>query len=328
MSLNAPQFNHLYVIENNLLKATFSSLGASLVSLIYKPLSRETVCGFLSLDQLKKQTFYLGAVVGRVANRIDHGHFTLNQHTYELAQNNGVHHLHGGTHGFNEAIFEVEASALSLIFKHTSPHLDEGYPGTLQLSVKYLLVDEALSIEMQATSDQDTLSDPTLHTYFNLNANHAQTIRNHHLSLQAKSLYGLSESGCTENKRFDASDLGYKESVQIDEILKTSHPQLELAKGIDHYFIKQDPSIEHFATLSVEDLSLVVESTHPGAHIYSGNYLESSDDLKADFLQENGGICFETHHVPNSINFDLSLAPILKAHTQQTSKTLYRFKGV
>ena len=97
------------------------------------------------------------------------------------------------------------------------------------------------------------------------------------------------------------------------------------AKGIDHYYLKRDKTNQWLLSVHVEDLMLDVFTSHSGAHIYSGNYLESSSDLKADFLQENGGICFETHHIPNSINFDVPHAPILKANEVSRSLTCYKF---
>lgn len=302
--------------------------GAALVSLVYKPLARECVCGFLTLEEMRQQSFYLGALVGRVANRIDQGRFSLNGTTYQLPINNGPHHLHGGPQGFNQAYYEVFQEADGLIYRHVSPHLDQGYPGKLSLEVHYHLDGPSLVIDLKAVSDQDTLCDPTLHTYFNLNPSHKDRIQNHQLTLPCQIFYGLSESGCTENKRLPSAEIMASNPSKIDIILKGDHPQLKLAKGIDHYFLKTEVDKPLVARLSVSDLILSVESTHPGAHIYSGNYLESSKILHADFLQENGGICFETHHVPNSINFDPSLAPILKANASQTSQTVYRFERV
>lgn len=316
----------LVYLENDYLKATFSCYGASLVSLIYKPLKRETVCGFTSDRDLKKQDFYLGAVVGRVANRIEEGHFTLNGVDYQLPINNGIHHLHGGTIGFNQALFECEKTSHSLVFKHHSPAFDQGYPGALDLHFSVSLNKASLQFEFDAISDSDTLSDPTLHTYFNLNADHAKSILNHHLEINSDVLYGLSDTGCTTHSQIEKTAVIGTNSL-IQSMLSKSHPQLNQARGLDHYFVKKDCFIP-LIRLRNEDLMLEVETSLPGCHIYSGNYLESRKDLEAPFLQKNGAICFETHHIPNSINFSLNDAPILKAHTHQKSQTIYRFKGV
>lgn len=325
--LKAPIDSSIVTLENDFLKASFSLYGASLISLIYKPLNRETVCGFTSVDDLKKQSFYLGAVVGRVANRIENGQFLLNNHRYSLPINNGHHHLHGGTVGFNQAHFRCVKNGPGLLFTHISPAMDQGYPGELKLEMKVQLNQNSLILEFDAESDQDTLSDPTLHTYFNLNENHSKSIRNHSIKVNAEVFYGLSETGCTIDAPLPVNEILPKLGTKIETVLTQNHPQLHRAKGLDHYFLKKD-ECSPLVLLRSEDLSLEIETDLPGCHIYSGNYLGPTSDLSADFLQENGAICFETHHIPNSINFSLKDAPILKAHTQQHSYTQYTFKGV
>lgn len=314
-------------IENEWIEATISNYGAHLVSLIYKPLNRKCVCGFMDEQPLKKQTFYLGACVGRVANRIHKGQFQLNNTLFQLDINNGINHLHGGLNGFHQHYFNLtkvtNSKCIARLYDEESL---TSYPGDIHFEIEFSCVDESLCINMQAVSNKDTLFDPTLHSYFNLNKNHAKTIRNHFIQLNSDEFYGLDESGCTENKRIRVTEL-FNPSVetQIETILKQRHPQLIAAKGIDHYFLKRDKTNQWLLSVHVDDLMLEVFTSHSGAHIYSGNYLESSSDLKADFLQENGGICFETHHIPNSINFDVPHAPILKANEVSRSLTCYKF---
>lgn len=321
--------NEFIKIENEFISATFASYGCALVSLIYKPLNRECVCGFLNSQDLKKQSFYLGACVGRVANRIYKGQFELNNKSYQLDINNGINHLHGGKYGFNEQIFNFELLNPSTL-KATLKDLEKeySYPGDITFEVILSCIDHSLKIEMSATSSQDTLFDPTLHTYFNLNEDKSQTIKNHKIKLNNEVFYGLDESGCTQSQKIKTTELfNPNELTQIESILNQEHKQLSLAKGIDHFYRKKDEDDSYFGSCCVDDICLEVETSHIGAHIYSGNYLESNTDVSAPFLQENGGICFETHHIPNSINTDYDHAPLLKANETYSSYTLYTFEG-
>lgn len=319
--------NQIITIENEFIQASISSYGAHLVSLIYKPLNRECVCGFFNEKELKTQSFYLGACVGRVANRIHKGQFSLNNKNYQLDINNGINHLHGGQYGFNQMFFDIKKiNETSLIAHLIDKEHPDSYPGDIDFTLTFSCINESLNIEMHATSTKDTLFDPTLHTYFNLNQDKSETISNHALKLNAVGFYALDESGCTENHIHPLSEL-YKPNsfTLLKDILKMDHVQLNRAKGIDHFYRKQDENRESFVECCIDDLCLEVKTSHIGAHIYSGNYLESTENLSASFLQENGGICFETHHIPNSINFDIEHAPILKSSEEYSSYTTYVF---
>lgn len=316
----------LIYLENDWIKASFLAYGASLVSLIYKPLQRECVCGFNTLENHQTQGFYLGNIVGRVANRIENGAYILNQQTYHCDINASPHHLHGGKYGLSFVNFDSHFENKTLVFEYTDSN-NPSYPGTLIFKVKYELNQASLKIQFMSTLDLDGLVDPTLHSYFNLNPSHKDSIKNHHLKIQSSVFYGIDENGCTHDDPYDPKVLGLDSTkyTEIDSILCLKHPQVLNAKGIDHYFLR-DPQRADFITLNVRDLALMIKTDLPGAHIYSGNYLSSNERLYADFLQENGGICFECHHIPNSINFNPELAPLLKANTQRISTIEYHFK--
>lgn len=318
----------LLYLENDLLKASFFEYGASLVSLIYKPLNRECVCGFTDLNAHKKQNFYLGNIIGRVANRIENGKYSLNNLDYELDINASPHHLHGGKQGLSFVDFKHYFENDSLVFE-TKDVARSAYPGQLSLKIRYTLKQDILLLEFISTVDEDSLVDPTLHTYFNLNPKHSDSIRNHQLKVSSHSFYGVDQSGCTQSIKYDVEDIGFStnKDTKLSKVLSSTHPQITSAKGLDHFFLR-DPHKSHFIQLKVEDLSLSINTDLPGAHIYTGNYLEKTKELNADFLQENGGICFECHHVPNSINFDPTIAPILKANTSRINTIQYQFKEI
>lgn len=318
----------LFILENNDLRVVVSEYGAMLKSIVVKSLNRETVCGLNTYAEDVDQSFYLGSIIGRCGNRIAYGQFELNGVTYHVPVNNGFHHLHGGRGGFDKKLFVPRIESNTLILTYRSPDGEEGYPGACVLTLKYRLEGASLVLETEGSCDQDTLFDPTQHTYFNLNADKSP-ITNHLLQLNSQHMYGIDESGVTHHELLYTPNSLYDFSKpkHISECLNQTHIQLERNRGLDNYFIKQDQSNPTIAVLSVNDLSVTIDTTHPGAHVYSGNYLEPlSKGSKYPFLMRHGGICFETQHIPNSINFDIKHAPILKTNETVYSRTVYHYK--
>ena len=317
----------LFVLENDQLKVSILDYGAIITSIIYKPLLRETALGFTSLRDYYNQSAYLGAVVGRIGNRIRDGRFTLEGQAYEVPKN-GPHHLHGGPNGYDQRIFDSDIQTDALVLTLNSPDGDQGYPGNLKLQIVYSLSDASLVISTSAICDQTSLVDPTQHTYFNLNADHAQSILNHQLKLNSDLLYEIDEDGCTGSSTLKTihTPFDFTQRKPLKEAMDFSHPQIQRVEGIDHYFLKHDLNNPLFCEFSVDDLTLRVTTSHPGAHVYAGNYLKPLENGSVyPFLIPFGGICFETQHVPNSINFDLTQAPILQANTRMSSTTTYAY---
>ncbi|NTW96289.1 MAG: galactose mutarotase [Erysipelotrichaceae bacterium] len=316
----------LFTLENEVLKVEVLNYGCIIKSIIYKPLQRETVLGLPTLDAYHKQKAYIGALVGRVGNRIHKGHFTLNKVPYQLPLN-GPHHLHGGPDGYDTRIFDCEINNDQLICRLISEDGDQGYPGKVNLLITYHLEKNSLILSFNGTSDKDTLFDPTQHTYFNLNKDQINPILNHTLKLNSKLLYMIEEDGCTgeHTLKTPETSFDFSDPKQISKAMDFDHPQVRLAKGIDHYYLKHNQNEPLFCELSVDDLRLEVRSDLPGAHIYTGNYLSPIKGYDLSFMRENGGICFETQHVPNSINFDLDQAPILIAETPYQHTATYTY---
>lgn len=318
----------LFTLENDELRVVISEYGTMIKSIVVKSLKRETVCGLNTYADDSFQTFYLGSVIGRTGNRIANGKFTLNDVEYQVPVNNGENHLHGGINGFDKKLFKSMLENDTLVLSYLSLDGEEGYPGNCTLTLRYHLEESSLVIETSGISDKDTLFDPTQHTYFNLNENKT-SIGNHTLKLNSQEMYCINENGVTYNKVLNTINTLYDFTTpkRLSDCLKQTHVQLERNRGIDNYFIKHDKSDSFIASLSVSDLSVNIYTTHIGAHIYSGNYLEPlNNGSNYPFLTMNGGICFETQHVPNSINFDLNYAPILKANETVTSCTVYHYK--
>lgn len=316
-----------YVLENEFLRVNILDYGATLMSILYKPLKRETILGMRNFEDLLDQPFYLGAAIGRVANRIRNGSFELNGKTYVLTKN-GPHTLHGGEVGFDKRRFIGTILDDELILTLISDDGDQGFPGRLDLQIVFELDGPSLIMTTSAICDQDTLCDITQHTYFNLNPDQADPITNHHLILNSDTVYAIDPDGCTGPTTFKTpgTPFDFTHEKTILDALDPAHPQIQRVKGLDHYHLRKDFKTPLFSQLSVKDLTLKVETTLPGAHIYSGNYLSPlRNGSDYPFLIENGGICFETMHVPNSIHFDLMEAPILPKDTLVSSTTIYTY---
>jgi aldose 1-epimerase len=317
----------IYVLENSELTVKILSYGATIISIFHKGLQREMVLGFNDVQKYKTSDKYYGCTIGRVANRISEGHFRLNQQQYILPINSPPHHLHGGISGFDKKEFNCNKTGDTLICTYFSPHLEEGYPGNLQLTVTYTLIDNRLIIETFGESDQDTLMNVSNHPYFNLDAD-KKSIADHQLTISSDRIYPVDETGCTFNQPFDVKLTPFDFNIEkpIVECLNSDHPQIIHAKGLDHHFDIVGHGLRLAVTLSNNDLSLLVYTDKPGVHVYTGNYLNGEDigfqNIPYDM---HSGICFETQYVPNSINFDEEIAPILRALEVQRHQTIFEF---
>ena len=259
--------------------------------------------GYDTLPEYEKDKSYLGALVGRYANRIRGGRFSLDGRDYALAQNAGGNHLHGGMRGFNKAVWSVdpfeESDAVGLVLQHVSPDGDEGYPGTLRSTVTYRLTASGeLAIDFSATSDAATPANLTQHAYFNLALDRDVTISDHRLRIDADyytpvddELIPTGELNHVEGTAFDFRTLRRIGDVQYDHnwvIRRADDVTLTSAAHL------HDPATGR---------TLDVITTQPGLQFYSGNFLDGRI-IGRDGIQYRArmGLCLETQHFPDSPN--------------------------
>ncbi len=203
---------------------------------------RDIVLGCESPIQYQEQTNYLGAIIGRVANRISQASFVLNGKTYPLAANNGTNCLHGGWRGkgFDSVLWEAEEQDGNLVLHYSSADGEEGFPGCLKVQVTYSLsAYGALTLNYQAESDKDTLCNLTNHSYFNLRGHEFGSLEGHRLQIDAEEATEIDDTGAPNGRIFsvEGTPFDLREPVDITEQLEKSHPQLELGGGFDHNFI-------------------------------------------------------------------------------------------
>ncbi len=329
---------HLYTLRNkNGIEAAITDYGGILVSLKTpdrKGGMADIVLGFDSLDGYLGQHPYFGTLVGRYANRIAKGRFTLEGKEYTLAQNNGPNALHGGLKGFDKYVWHAEPAgdnAQRLTLRHSSPDGDEGYPGMLNVMVTYTLTDEdELRLDYAATTDKMTVLNLTNHTYFNLAG--AGTILDHELELAASrftpvnaELIPTGEIAPVEGTPFD-----FTAPRRIGSRINDPHPQIQAGGGYDHNFVidGEAGTLRRAAKVTEPATGRVLEvlTTQPGVQFYTGNFLDGTIKGKGGAVyHKRAGFCLETQHFPDSPNQPAFPSTVLRPGLEFTSTTVFKF---
>jgi aldose 1-epimerase len=272
--------------------------------------------------------------VGRFANRIANGKFTLNNTQYVLAQNNGTNSLHSGKKALHNRVWDISEKTNNTITLDTvSPDMEEGFPGDLKCKITFALSEnDELKINYWAKSSKDTVINLTNHSYFNLNGEDAGDILNHEILINAD-YYIPVNNECIplgDYQYVAGSPFDFRKPSLIKDGLFSNHEQIKIGNGFDHSFvIKQQNSFEikHAATVLGDKtgLKLDVFTTEPGMQFYTGNYLEQTDKGKnGKFYQQRAGFCLETQHHPDSPNQNKFPSTILKAEEAFTSETIFK----
>ena len=268
----------------------------------------DIVLGFDTLEDYMKQDKYIGALIGRYANRIGGSSFVLNDKEYILPANEGKNHLHGGLTGFDKQVWTVEAlTADTLTLSLCSPDGQEGYPGTLSVKVTYSLTDHSLELDYQAESDQDTLCNLTSHMYFNLSGHASGPVAGQEIQILSGFYTPVGKGSIPSGKIAPVSgtpmDLRVLQSIgkRIDEDFR----QLNLAGGYDHNWIidRADGTLRKAAAAysPAAGIYMDVLTTMPGIQFYSGNYIDGAPAGKDGVIYGNRhGFCLETQFFPDS----------------------------
>ena len=297
----------------------------------------DVTLGHDSLQGYLTASPYFGAVVGRYANRIAHGRFTLEGRTYRLAINNGPNHLHGGLKGYDKVVWRARSfqrgDTAGVRFEHTSADGDEGYPGTVRVSVTYTLQPRnELVVEYEAASDRPTPVNLSQHTYFNLAGEESGDILQHVLTVRADrytpvdtTLIPTGELASVARTPFD-----FRQPTPIGERIGQPDPQLQRGKGYDHNFVLSHTGAGLFHAVHVLDpqtgRTLDISTTEPGLQFYSGNFLDGTITGKAGHVYgHRSGLVLETQHFPDSPNQPHFPSTILRSGEEYRSRTAFAF---
>lgn len=295
----------------------------------------DVALGFDTLDGYVNSRGCLGAVVGRFANRIALGRFSIEGAEYQLRPRGGVHHLHGGPEGFDRRVWRGDwvTPGQSVRFSRRSPDGEEGYPGTCDVAVTYSLDDAAsLTVHYAATTDAPTPVNLSQHVYVNLAGHDAGTIVDHELTLSASHFTPVDDTliPIGEVRTVDHSALDFRQAVRIGARIDAGEEQIRIAGGYDHNFMIDRVGRDPEQAASVRDprsgRTLEVYTTEPGVQFYTGNMLDGSAVGKGGHAYERRfGLCLETQHYPDSPNHPSFPDTILRPGQHFDSTTVFRF---
>jgi len=333
---------YLYTLKNaSGMEVTITNYGGTLTSVKAPDRQKkfdDVVLGFDNVDGYtqKLNTAYFGAIIGRYGNRIANGTFTLDGHTYHIPINDGPNALHGGTKGFNAHIWEAKEVSSEygpgVELHYVSPDGQEGFPGTLNVTVRYSLgAKNELRIDYTATTDKDTVLNLTNHSYFNLSGAGSATALNHLVTLVADKFTPINSTliptGAIQNVA--GTPLDFRKATRVGERINDKYQQLIYAKGYDHNFVLNSPGNLNAMAAKVEDPAsgrvMEVFTTQPGIQFYTGNFLDGKIHGIGGAYRYRSALCFETQHFPDSPNHPNFPSTVLRPGQTFHSTTIYRF---
>ena len=327
----------LLTLDNGILSCQIITFGAALRALTAPDRNGDpvdVVLGYDTLEEYANQDAYLGAVVGRFANRIAKGRFTLNGQEYTLAVNNGPNHLHGGVVGWSYRIWSVEElTDRKAVLSLHSPDMEEGYPGNVDVKVTYELSGQTLSLRYDAVSDRDTPLNLTNHSYFNLAGHDSGSAMDQIVSLSAARYTPADETsiptGSLEPVAGTPMDLTapLPFSAHIDD----PFDQLLWGRGYDHnYVLDGEQGVLHPAArvyAAKTGITLSASTSLPGMQLYTANWLTDRKGKGGAHYAPRHAFCLETQFFPDSPNKTEFPSCILKAGAPFHHETRFTFEA-
>jgi aldose 1-epimerase len=301
-----------------------------IITALYVPFKTgetNVVLHFRNLEDYLPNKAYIGAIIGRFANRIDLGLFKYNNVAYKLLCNAGVNHLHGGVKGFDQQFWSINVvhykNNPALELNYISLEDEEGYPGEISVKVLYVLDDLSLRVIYHAQTTAPTPISLTQHSYFNLSGDFNQTVLDHQIKINASEFAPINELqiplGFLQHVQDTPFDL--RHSAFLSDILRSDDPQLKIAKGLDHSWKTQNnlqiPLVE--VLHEKYKRGLTIYTTQPAVHVYTGNFLPEVGLLK------HAAFCLETQHFPDSVNKTMLGNPFLQPGDIYSHETIFSF---
>ncbi|MGB2868999.1 MAG: aldose epimerase family protein, partial [Bacteroidota bacterium] len=304
----------LYTLKSEKLLVGITTYGGIIVKIETPDRSGKKADVVLGFDSLEGYTdpankAHFGALIGRYANRIAHAKFTLDGTEYNIPKNDGDNALHGGPIGFDKAVWKAKEIKDGIELSHVSPDGDQGFPGKLSVTVRYILAGNELRIAYTAATNKASVLNLTNHSYFNLTGDGSKDVLKHRLKIAASrytpvdaTLIPTGELAPVAGSPFD-----FQNATEIGARIEQSNDQLKLGHGYDHNFVltsrKASVALAAVVTDPSSGRTLEVLTDQPGIQLYSGNFLDGSLKGKGGLAyQKRAALCLETQHFPDSPN--------------------------
>jgi aldose 1-epimerase len=297
--------------------------------------SDDIVLGFDALEGYERASPYFGAIVGRYANRIAFGRFTLDGVTHQLATNEGAHHLHGGWRGFDKHVWQAapfeRADCAGVRFSRVSESGEEQYPGALRADVTYSIGQTpGITIEYEATTSAPTIVNMTQHSYFDLSAGAASDVLDHVLTIQARCYTPVDRALIPTGviAPVDDTPFDFLAPRPIGLRIDADDMQLQYGAGYDHNWVLDDTGGDRPAATVHEPRSgrtLTISTTEPGIQFYSGNRLNVPSGKSGRAYRPRTGFCLESQHFPDSPSYPQFPSTVLRPGQRFHSRTTWMF---
>jgi aldose 1-epimerase len=297
----------------------------------------DIVLGFDTVDEYLSDDSYLGAVVGRYANRINKGKFSLAGNNYQTDINQGDNCLHGGSQGFSRKVWQSTVLSSgdnpSIMLELTSPDGDQGFPGTISVKVIYTLTEHnRLKIEYFATTEQTTLYNPTNHSYFNLSGHDSGSVKAHQIQILSSHYTPTDEHAIPTGEIVDVDNtpFDFRSLTIINQSLTSDHQQIEYGNGLDHNLCLDSyapgskvaaylgQAVAGKAVTKTHDINLEIYTNMPGIQIFTANHFANKKGKDGALYQAHQGLCFETQFYPDTPN-----QPYFPGVTLEAGKEFY-----
>ena len=291
---------------------------------------RDVLLGHRELEDRLTSTAYVGATIGRYANRIAAGRFTLDGAEHQVGTHDRGNALHGGPDGFDRRLWElVEADGDHALLSLVSPDGDQGYPGTVRASARFGVAGDEVTLEMSAITDAPTLVNLTSHAYLNLDG--GGTVDDHLLSVAADRYTPVDGTGIplAGHADVDGTPFDLREPTPVGRAARTAHPQVVAACGIDHNLVPRGGGLRPVATLASPrtGLRMTLSSDQPGLQVYTGNVLDGSTcGLDGALLRQGEGVALEPQLPPDTPNRPELGSAVLRPGEIYRSTIRWRFE--
>ena len=329
----------LYILRNkNNMEVCITNFGGRIVSVMVPDKDgqmRDVVLGFDSIQDYISKPSDFGASIGRYANRINQGKFTLDGVEYQLPRNNYGHCLHGGPQGFQYRVYDaVQLNPQELQLTYVAKDGEEGFPGNITCKVLMKLTDDnAIDIQYEAETDKPTIVNMTNHSYFNLSGNPANPATDHILYVNADSITPVDSTFMTTGEMMAVTETPFDFNTPktiAPDVTNFENEQIKFGNGFDHnWVLNTKGDINQLAaklTSPTSGITLEVYTNEPGIQVYTGNFLDGTvKGKKGITYPQRASVCLETQHYPDSPNKSQWPSVILEPGQTYHSQCIFKF---